>query len=70
MYVGHYKSVSQGKEFFSKKRNTLDFPTQVEFNQQRYLLFTTYAVPSNSIYKRLIDRANELNIDSDVEIDT
>jgi hypothetical protein len=70
MYVGHYKSVSQSKEFFSKKRNTLDFPMQVEFNKERYLLFTTYTISSNSIYKRLVDRAKELNINSDVEIDT
>ena len=68
MYVGHYKSVSSNKEFYSQKRSTLDFPTQVQVNSDRYLLQSTYAVPSDSIYKRMCDRADQLGIPKDVPI--
>ena len=68
MYVAHYKSVSSNKEFYSQKRSTLDFPTQVQVSSDRYLLQATYAVPSNSIYKRICDRADELGIPKDVPI--
>jgi hypothetical protein len=68
MYVAHYKSVNSSKEFYSEKRETLNFPTQVQVGQDRYLLQSTYAVPSNSIYKRIIERAEELGIPKDVPI--
>ena len=43
-YTGHYKSVESPEEFFSEKRDTLDFPTQVTYKSKRYLLFTTLLV--------------------------
>lgn len=69
MYIAHYKSVSQSKEFYSQKRSTLDFPTQVEMAGERYLLHTTYTIPSEAVYNRLIKRADELGIQKDIKID-
>lgn len=69
MYVAHYKSVSQSKEFYSQKRLTLDFPTQVELAGERYLLQTTYTIPSEAVHNRLLKRAEELGIQKDVKID-
>jgi hypothetical protein len=69
MYIAHYKSVNQSKEFYSKPRNSLDFPTQVEMNSERYLLQSTYTVPSNAVYERILKRADELGIQKDVSID-
>jgi hypothetical protein len=69
MYVAHYKSVSQAKEFYSKTRKTLDFPTQVQMDGERYLLYTTYTIPSKAIHDRVLARADELGIQKDVSID-
>jgi hypothetical protein len=69
MYIAHYKSVNQSKEFYSKPRNSLDFPTQVEMNSERYLLQSTYTIPSNAVHERILKRADELGIQKDVSID-
>lgn len=69
MYVGHYKAVKSNNEFYSSKRETLDFPTQVEIKGERYLLHNTYAVPSSSILKSLYERAEDLGIPKDIKID-
>lgn len=69
MYIAHYKSVNQAKEFYSKSRQTLDFPTQVQMDGDRYLLYTTYTIPSKSVHKRVLERADELGIKKDVSID-
>lgn len=69
MYIAHYKCVNQSKEFFSERRNSLDFPTQVAMGGDRYLLYTTYTVPSSSILNRILERADELGIQKNVSID-
>lgn len=68
MFIGHYKSVSSPEEFFSQKRDKLDFPTQVELNKKKYLLHTTYQVNSESRYKRLVEMAKKNNILYDVKV--
>lgn len=68
MYIAHYKSVTQAKEFYSEIRKTLDFPTQVEVSNERFLLYSTYTVPSSSVHKRILERADELGIEKNVKI--
>jgi hypothetical protein len=62
MFVAHYKSVNSPEEFYSERRDTLDFPTQVELNKKKYLLNTTYQVLSDSRYNQLIEMAKKNNI--------
>jgi hypothetical protein len=62
MYIGHYKSVSSASEFFSSKRKELDFPVQVEYKGERYLLFTTHIAATKSQESNMKARAKELNI--------
>jgi hypothetical protein len=69
MYIGHYKSVNSSEEFYSSIRENLDFPTQAEYNKSRYLLQVTYSVPSNSMEKRIIARAKELGIPTNIKVD-
>lgn len=69
MYLAHYKSVNQSKEFYSSTRNTLNFPVQVEMNGERYLLQSTYTVPSKAVHDRILQRADELGIQKNVSID-
>jgi hypothetical protein len=68
MFVAHYKSVSSPEEFFSEKRETLDFPTQVEMNKKKYSLDTTYQVDSDSMYSQLVDMAQKNNIAYGVKV--
>ena len=53
MFIGYYKSVNSSKEFYSIKREDLNFPMQVEYKGDRYLKET----------------ASKLGIECDVEID-
>jgi len=69
MYIGHYKSVNSSEEFYSLVRESLDFPTQAEYNKSRYLLQVTYSVPSKSLEKRIIARAKELGIPTNIKVD-
>lgn len=68
MYVGHYKSVVSSKEFYSSMRDSLDFPAQVEVESERYLLNTTYAVPSKSMLDNIYKRADDLGIPKDIPV--
>lgn len=68
MYIAHYKSVNSSKEFYSKTKDNLNFPTQVEMGGERYMLNATYVASAPSIQKRIEDRAKQLNIPYDVEI--
>jgi hypothetical protein len=36
---------------------------------ERYLLYTTYTIPSKAIHDRVLARADELGIQKDVSID-
>lgn len=68
MFVAHYKSVSSPEEFYSEKRTTLDFPTQVEMNKKKYSLNTTYQVESDSRYNQLVNMAEKNNIPYGVKV--
>jgi hypothetical protein len=68
MFVAHYKSVSSPEEFYSEKRETLDFPTQVEMNKKKYSLNTTYQVESDSRYNQLVSMAEKNNIPYGVKV--
>jgi hypothetical protein len=68
MFIAHYKSVNSPEEFFSSQRENLDFPTQVEYKNKRYLLNTTYQFGSTSQKDKINFFAKENKIDFDVEI--
>lgn len=68
MYIAHYKSVLTNEEFYSEKRSSLDFPTQVEHSGQRFLLRNTYMVGSPSQEKNLISAAQKYGIKVNVKI--
>lgn len=68
MYVAHYKSTNSSNEFYSQKRETLDFPTQVVHNKKRYLLTNTYIVATPSQLKNVQTRAKELKIPYDIAV--
>ena len=69
MFIGHYKAVDKAKEFYSCKRKNLDFPTQVEYKKERYLLASTYTISGANQEANIQNRAIELNIPFNVEID-
>jgi len=69
MFIAHYKAVNKAKEFYSDRRNKLDFPTQVEYKKEKYLLSTTYIVSSDGQEKMIKDMAIKLNVDHSVKLD-
>lgn len=68
MFIGYYKSVNSSEEFYSKKKEDLNFPTQVEYKGIRYLLTKTIQI-SPSTEKNIILMAKKYGIDFDVAID-
>lgn len=68
MYIAHYKSVNSSKEFYTQQRESLDFPAQVQLSNERYTLYTTYIVSGHTAHQKIKDRAKELNIPFDIEI--
>lgn len=68
MFIGYYKSVSSSKEFYSKKREDLNFPMQVEYKGDRYLLNKTIQVSLTS-EKNVQETAKKFGIEYDVRID-
>lgn len=68
MFVGHYKSVNSPEEFLSNKRESLDFPAQVELSGKRYLLTKTYLITSDSKYSDLIQMAKNQSIKTEIKI--
>lgn len=69
MYIGHYKAVNSNLEFYSIPKDSISLPTQTVHEGQRYLLQYTYTVPSESMYKRIVERAKELGIPRDIPVD-
>lgn len=69
MYIAHYKSVNSANEFYSEIRDTLDYPTQVERDKERYTLYTTYIISGKNQLKSFINRIQSLNIELDVNVD-
>jgi hypothetical protein len=68
MYIALYKSVFSPEELYSERRDTLDFPTQIEYNKKRYLLSTTFHANSDSVYKNIIAQAVKNNSPYDIKI--
>lgn len=69
MFIAHYKSVSSSDEFYSEKRDALDFPTQVEYNSERYSLIRTIQVFTSAQEKRVLETANNYGIKCGVRVD-
>lgn len=70
MFIGYYKSVGSSKEFYSEKRKDLNFPIQVEYKGDRYLLNKTIQISSKSHEKNIIDTAKKYGIEYDIRIDS
>jgi len=68
MFIGHYKSVNSPKEFYSEKRNSLDFPMQVELEGERYLFGASIQISNSKQYKGLKATAQKNNIKYDVKL--
>jgi hypothetical protein len=68
MFIGHYKSVNTSEEFYSTEKEDLNFPTQVEYKSNKYLLTKTIQI-SSSLKRNLIDAAKRFSIDYDVKVD-
>jgi len=68
MFVGHYKCVNSPKEFYSEKRNTLDFPMQVELEGERYLLSSSIQISNSKQYRGLKQTAEKNNVKYDVKL--
>lgn len=69
MFIGYYKSVVSANEFYSSKKSDLNFPAQVEFNGERFLLNKTIQVSSNNLEKSIISSAEKNNIPYGIKID-
>jgi hypothetical protein len=68
MYIALYKSVSSPEELYSERRDTLDFPTQIEFNKKRYLLNNTFHANTESVYKNIVNQAQKNNSPYDIKL--
>lgn len=69
MYIGHYKSVNSTEEFYTEKRDKLDFPSQVQLGNERYLLTRSIHATSASQEKMIIDSAKKYGIKYNVRVD-
>lgn len=69
MYIAHYKSVNSATEIYSKIRNTLDYPTQIEYKKERFMLNATLIVNGKTQLKNFKDRIKSLGIEIDVDVD-
>lgn len=68
MYIGHYKAVRSTTEFYSSVMDSLNFPTQVTYNNEKYLLTETYVASTPTQVKNIQSRAKELGIPFDVPL--
>jgi hypothetical protein len=69
VYIGHYKSVNKSNELFSSKRDKLDFPMQIEYKGDLYLLTTTHMASSKSQENNITSMAKKHNIPFNIKID-
>lgn len=69
MFIGYYKGVKTSMEFYSEKRKDLNFPTQVVFDGERFLLNKTIQVGSKSQYEKIVETAKGYGIKYDIKID-
>lgn len=68
MFIGYYKGVSQPKEFYSEKQDSLEFPMQVELEGMRYLLNYTIQITSSKQEQNLINMAKTSGTKYNVKI--
>lgn len=68
MFIGYYKGVSSSKEFYSEKIKDLNFPMQIEYKGERYLLNKTIQV-TPKIEQNIKDTAKKYGIEYDIRID-
>ncbi len=69
MYIGHYKSVSASREFYSSVREDLNFPTQATLDGERYLLIATYFASTKTQENNINSRAIQLGIKTGIKVD-
>lgn len=69
MYVGHYKGVSTSDEFYAEEREALNFPTQVELEGQRYILYRTVYSGTPSQRSSLKETLDKHGIRHGIKID-
>lgn len=68
MFIGHYKAVNKTAEFYSEPRDDLQFPTQVQYGNDRYLLLRTVQLSTKATEKRFYDSVKENDIPYNVKI--
>lgn len=69
MFIGMYKSVNSPKEFFTEERDTLDFPTQITRNSERFMLYKTMQISSKTQLSRIIASAKDNGIEYNIKVD-
>lgn len=67
-FIALYKCVSSPEEFYSEIRDSIDYPTQVMYKSNNYTLVSTMIITSSKQEKRLVDLAQERNIDCYVKL--
>jgi hypothetical protein len=67
MFIGYYKSVASSKEFYSSKRSDLNFPIQVEYEGDRYLLNKTIQVSSELNMTLELTQEQTADLKSEIE---
>jgi len=70
MFIGYYKSVNTSKEFYSQTKEDLNFPIQVEYQGDRYLLSKTIQVSSRTQENNIKKTAKSYGIQYDVRIES
>lgn len=69
MFIGYYKNIDLSKEFYSIKSESLNFPMQVVYKGDRYLLGKTIQIASKSHENNIKKTAERYGIEYDVRID-
>jgi hypothetical protein len=69
MFIAHYKNTKSSKEFYSDTRDNLNFPTQVVYKGERYLLNRTIQVSSQNQFKRILSTVENQGVEYNVKID-
>lgn len=70
MFIGYYKSVNTSKEFYSQKKEDLNFPIQVEYQGDRYLLSKTIQVSSRTQENNIKNTAKSYGIEYDIRVES
>jgi hypothetical protein len=69
MFIAHYKNTKSSKEFYSDTKEDLNFPTQVVYKGERYLLYRTIQVSSSSQFERILSSTKDQGVECNVKID-